>query len=173
MPNKIRNDQISAVVLFILAIVIFVSAINIPVSDLARLQKGPGASAFPIFVAVLLFILSIALFFSAGQKGKDLEKAPKEASKLQAENVKIELPVKVRLAKILGSIVMLVTYILILPYVGFIASTTLFGLAFLTLIFKVTLKKSILPAIIISMFCYIAFELGLKIPLPSFMQSIR
>ena len=68
---------------------------------------------------------------------------------------------------------MLIVYFLGLPYAGFILSTIIFGMAFLVLIFRVSVMKSIFPAVAISLFCYLMFELGLRIPLPAFMQTLR
>jgi divalent metal cation (Fe/Co/Zn/Cd) transporter len=173
MSTKTHNDRIVAVVLMIMAVLIFVSSIRIPKSELASLQMGPGPSAFPIFLAVLLAVLSICLFVVAGRKGKDLEEAPEEAAAVQSESTTLDVPLGLRLSRILGAIGMMIVYFLGLPYAGFILSTIIFGMAFLVLIFKMSVKKSILPAVTISLFCYLMFELGLKIPLPAFMQSLR
>ncbi len=173
MPSKARNDRFTAIFLMVMAAVIFFAALRIPKSELSSLQMGPGAAAFPLFLAIMLAVLSIALFIIAGRQGKDLEEAPEEAATVQSDSAKLDVPLRIRLSRILGAIVMLIGYFLGLPYAGFTASTILFGLAFLTLIFKISLKKSILPSVAISALCYLMFELGLKIPLPAFMQAVR
>ncbi len=173
MPTKTQNDRIAAVFLMIMAVVIFVAAIRIPKSELSSLQMGPGASAFPIFLAVLLAVFSFALFIVAGRKGKDLEEAPEEAAGVQSGSSTIDASLRARVSRILGSIGMLILYFLGLPYAGFILSTIIFGMAFLVLIFRVSVMKSIFPAVAISLFCYLMFELGLRIPLPAFMQTLR
>lgn len=162
------HDRKVSVFLILFAIAVLVKAYLIPT---AALQRGVGAGAFPMFLAALLVILSIALFITAGKKKK--KEVPKEAANVQSDVEKIEESTSSRVKRIVKAIVVLAVYIAALPYLGFIIATVLFGIGYLTLLYSYKPLKSIIPAAAMALLGYLIFQVALQIPLPAFMEAIK
>ena len=162
------HDRKVSVFLILFAITVFVKAHLIPA---AKLQREVGAGIFPMFLATLLVILSIALFITAGKKKK--KEGPKEATNVQSDVEKIEESRAARVKRIVMAIVILAIYFILLPYLGFIVSTILFGIVYLTVLYSYKLQKSIFPAAAMALLGYLIFQVALQIPLPAFMEAIK
>lgn len=166
--SKDRKDRIVAVIMMIFAVFIFVGAVSIPK---ASMGEGPGPEAFPIFLAVVLAVLSIMLFWTAGRKKKKEE--PKEAKQAMDEVQAIDEPAAAKIRRVITSVILLMVYFIILPFLGFIASTVIYGIAFLMLLYSEKAKATLIPAIAITIFAFVIFEMALSIPLPAFMEAIK
>jgi len=163
-----HKDRIAAIVLLIIAVVIFVASNRIPS---AAIGEGPGPGAFPEVLAIMIAVLSVALWFTAGMKKKKEE--PKEAKQAIDEVIEIDEPVRDKVKRILTCIVLLIMYFIILPMAGFLAATMLFGVAFLMLLYRMKWKACLFPASAIAGFGFVLFELALNIPLPAFMEAFK
>lgn len=163
-----HKDRIMAIVLFTLAVIIFVASARIPT---AAIGEGPGPGAFPEVLAVMIAVLSVALWFTAGLKKKKEE--PKEAKQAIGEVLEIDEPVRNKVKRILTCIALLTVYFIILPMAGFLAATMLFGVAFLMLLYRMKWKACLFPAAAIAGFGFVLFELTLNIPLPAFMEAFK
>lgn len=166
--SKDRKDRIVAIIMLLFAIFIFVGAAKIPK---ANMGEGPGPEAFPMFLAFVLGGLSIMLFWTAGRKKKKEE--PKEAKQAMDEVQAIDEPTGAKVRRVVTSVVLLMVYFLILPFLGFIASTVIYGVAFLMLLYSEKAKATLIPAIAITIFAFVIFEMALSIPLPAFMEAIK
>ena len=163
-----HKDRIIALVLFVLAIIVWVASNNIPK---ASIGVGPGPGTFPAFLAIGILVLSVTLWFTAGLKKKKEE--PKEAKQAIEEVIDIDEPVREKMKRILGCIGLLMVYFIILPMLGFIPATLVFGIAFLQLLYRMNFKKCIVPAAAIAVFGFVLFELALNVPLPAFMETFK
>lgn len=166
--SKDRKDRIVAVVLLFFAAFIVVSGARIPQ---ASIGGGPGPGAFPMFLGTVLAVLAVALFWTAGRKKKKEE--PKEAALAMDEVQDIDEPVREKVKRVVTSVILLAVYFVMLPYLGFIASTIIFGIGFLMLLYREKAKATIIPVLAITIFAYVVFELALSIPLPAFMEAVR
>lgn len=163
-----HKDRKVAVILLIFSVFVFVTGAKIPA---ASLGEGPGPGAFPMFLAIVLAGLSISLWITAGRKKKKEE--PKEAAKALDEIQKIDEPVRDKVRRVVTCVGLLAAYFLVLPVTGFIGSTILFSFGFLMFLYKVEVKKCVVPAIAISAFAFVLFEMGLSVPLPAFMEIFK
>jgi putative tricarboxylic transport membrane protein len=162
------HDRKVSVFLILFAIGVFFKAYLIPT---AKLQREVGAGAFPMFLAILLGILGIALFITAGKKKKS--EAPKEAATVQSDVEEIQESKADRVKRIIKALVILAVYIATLPYLGFVVATVLFGIVYLTLLYSYKPLKSIFPAAAMALLGYLIFKVALQIPLPAFMEAIK
>lgn len=166
--SKDRKDRIVSVIMLAFAIFIFVGGAKIPQ---ASAGGGPGPGAFPMFLGTALAGLSVMLFWTAGRKKKKEE--PKEASQALDEVQEIDEPVRDKVKRVITCVVLLMLYFVILPYLGFLASTLLYSVAFLMLLYREKSKAALIPAIAITIFAFVMFELALGIPLPAFMEAVK
>lgn len=162
------RDRKVALFLILFAVFVYVNAYLIPKAALQR-EVGPGA--FPIFLSILLVILSIALFFTAGKKKK--KEVPQGADQVQSDSQKIKESSAQRLRRIVKALVLLAVYFALMPYLGFLIDTVLFGIVYLIFLYGYKPIRSLAPAIIMAIAGYLIFEVALKIPLPAFMEAIR
>lgn len=111
---------------------------------------GPGPGFFPIWLSVILIILSI-LYIYESIKGKNVSKE--------------EWPTGQSLKKILFIIMSLVLFLLLFILCGFLIA----GVVFLTVLFFKEYKWFVtaLLSIGITLFIYVMFSMVLKVHLPS------
>lgn len=157
-----------AIIVFVIAVFLFLLSSRLPVSGV---EQDQGPAIFPEVVAIALALLALGLFFAAGAKKK--QEKPKEISQALEEIQEIDEPVREKVKRVVVCIALFACYNLSLPVLGFIATTIVFGIAFLILLFRMKLLKTIAPAIIIALFAFVLFEIGFGIPLPKFLQFIR
>ena len=157
-----------AIVVIIIAVFVFAMSSRLP---RGTMEQDPGPAVFPEVVAMAMAGLALALFFTAGAKRK--QEKPKEISQALDEVQGISEPVQEKIKRILACVALLAAYTVCLPVLGFIATTVIFGVGFLMLLYRVKFKKCLVPAIVISLFSYVLFEIGFGIPLPRFLQFFR
>ena len=163
-----HKDRIMAMVVFVFAIVVFFLSSRLPLSNV---EQDPGPAVFPKVVAIALALLAVGLFFAAGVKKK--QEKPAEMSQALDEVQDIDEPVREKVKRIVVCIALFAAYNLCLPLLGFIATTVVFGIAFLMLLYGMKLLKALVPAIVITLFAFILFEIGFGVPLPTFLQFMR
>jgi putative tricarboxylic transport membrane protein len=164
----VHKDRIMAIIVFVIAVFLFTLSARLPVSSV---EQDQGPAVFPQVVAVALALLALGLFFAAGVKKK--EEKPKEISQALDEIQEIDEPFRAKVKRVVICIFLFACYNLSLPILGFIATTVVFGIAFLMLLFGMRWLKTIAPAIVIALFAFVLFEIGFGIPLPKFLQFIR
>lgn len=148
-----RKEILVSIVFMILSIIIFILTFRFP-----KLTVALSPTAFPRFISISLFFLSIILLLSgiiAGRKNNQQA----EVSKKYYQEFKIKLLIMILLAFI---------YTRILPIVGYILSTPLL-IAGNMLLFKETRWIRIVTiSLVITFLLYALFRMVFKIPLPRF-----
>ncbi len=162
------KDRIMAIVVFVIAVFLFTLSSRLPVSSV---EQDQGPAVFPEAVAIALALLAVGLFFAAGKKMK--QEKPREISQALDEVQAINEPVREKVKRVVACVALFAAYNLCLPILGFIATTIVFGVAFLMALYKLKLLKTIFPALVIALFAFVLFEIGFGIPLPKFLQFIR
>lgn len=163
-----HKDRVMAIVVFAFAIVVFFLSSRLPLSNV---EQDPGPAVFPEVVAAALAVLGLGLFFAAGAKKK--QEKPAEISQAFDEVQEIVEPVREKIKRVVVCVALFAAYNLSLPILGFIVTTVVFGIAFLMLLFGMRLLRTVLPAVIITVFAFVLFEIGFGIPLPTFLQFMR
>ncbi len=163
-----HKDRVMAIIIISLAVVVFVLSSRLPKSSV---EQDPGTRVFPEVVAMAMAGLGLGLFFTAGAKKK--QEKPKEISMALDEVQDIAEPVREKAKRLLLCGFMFAVYTVLLPVLGFIATTTIFGIFFLMLLYRMKFKTTLIPAVIITVFSYVLFEIGFGIPLPRFLQIFR
>jgi hypothetical protein len=164
----VHKDRIMAIVVFIIAVFLFALSSRLPVS---RVEQDQGPAVFPEVVAIALALLALGLFFAAGVKKK--QEKPKEISQALDEVQEIDEPGREKVKRVVTCVALFAVYNLCLPVLGFIATTIVFGVAFLMLLYGMKLLKALFPTVIITLFAFVLFEMGFGIPLPTFLQFMR
>jgi hypothetical protein len=164
----VYKDRIMAIVVITIAVFVFAMSSRLP---RGTMEQDPGPAVFPEVVAIAMAGLALALFFTAGSKKK--QEKPREISQALDEVQDISEPAREKIKRILACVALLAAFTVCLPVLGFIATTVIFGIGFLMLLYRVQFKKCLVPAIVISIFSYILFEIGFGIPLPRFLQLFR
>ena len=163
-----HKDRIMAIVVFAFAVVVFFMSSRLAPSNV---EQDPGPAVFPEVVAVALAVLGLGLFFAAGAKKK--QEKPAEIAQALDEVQEIVEPVREKVKRVVVCVALFAVYNLSLPILGFIVTTVVFGIVFLMLLFGMRLLKTVLPAIVITLFAFVLFEIGFGIPLPTFLQFMR
>ncbi len=160
-----HKDRVMAILIIILAVFVFALSSRLPKSGV---EQDPGSAVFPEVVSMALAALAVGLFFSAGVRKK--QEKPKEISQALEEVQKIDEPLREKVKRVLACIAMFAAYTVFLPVLGFIATTVVFGIFFLMLLYRMKFKATLVPAAVITVFSYLLFEVGFGIPLPRFLQ---
>lgn len=120
-------------------------------------RGGPGAGFFPVVIGICFVVSSlIYLFQVAFVKKEDPEPSTHETD----QNSSIT-----REAAYLFSGVVL--YVVLIPALGFLISTFLFGAGILRLVFKLSVSKAVGYAALVALCGYALFRYGLSVQLPS------
>jgi putative tricarboxylic transport membrane protein len=113
--------------------------------------EQPGAGLFPVIVAVIMMLASIATL----QEGLRMDKT-----------LHVDCPSGANRNRLLGVIGLLLVYVLILPYAGQIIVSTLFSIFLLRILSKLTWPRILTYSVVISTVLYAIFVILLKVPLP-------
>ncbi|MFZ5634285.1 MAG: tripartite tricarboxylate transporter TctB family protein [Bacillota bacterium] len=164
-----RSDRIVAVILLLMGVFVFMEGLSIP---RAALQREPGAGAFPMLLGVLMSVLAVALFVSAGRKRKAPVRPPAPAEAVEKARA-VQEPLPARLKRIGWVALTLAVYFILLKILGFLAASVLFGVIYLYLIYRQRILSSLFTAVLLAAFGFLLFEVLLKVPLPEFLESIK
>lgn len=110
-----KEEIIIGVIIFFFSISVYVESVKLP--DFGKSYESPGL--LPAFIAVVMLILSLIMI--VGEVKKEL-KLKRENKKLQ-ENIEKESLWNVRT---LLAIIIILFYVVILPYVGFLVASIIF-----------------------------------------------
>jgi putative tricarboxylic transport membrane protein len=141
-----RNDIIAGSIFIALGIFIFTQTWNYP-----SLEKGhPGPDLFPNILALLFIGFGLALIL--------------KARKLISTEAEIALGAK-RIANALFVLAIVAVYVGVVNFVGFLVTSAVL-LFLLTKKLGVTILKSAIASIIITLFINLMFSKILRVPLP-------
>ncbi len=148
MKKFLNTERITAIIWFLLAVVVFISASRMPKPLLDPV--GPGL--FPKVVSIMIMVISTIHFLLNGD---------------MPETVKKELHWK-NVAILAG---LIIAYILLFPRIGFPVATTAFLFAFSTIFDSRPMsekwKANILFSIVFMAVLYLIFKVLLGIMLPT------
>lgn len=157
-PNaKRRRDLLTAAALLAFAVFYLVQTFGYSAGN-----EDPGlpdARTLPFLLTGALVLLSLVLL------GQALSSRRGGGGALEVEEDArvIEEPSYRRLALLLG---MVLVYLVVMPYVGFVVSTVALGIALQMVIFRVSWMKSILISVFVSGMSYLVFAVLLGVLLP-------
>jgi putative tricarboxylic transport membrane protein len=142
-----RNDIIAGIIFIVLGIFIFTQTIHYP----TPLEKGhPGPGLFPNILALLFIGFGLALIL--------------KARKLISVGVEIT-PGPRKISNALFVLAIVAVYIGIVDFVGFLVTSAVL-LFLLMKKLRVTILKSAIASIIITLFVNLMFSKILRVPLP-------
>lgn len=110
-----KEEIIIGIIIFFFSIFVYVESVKLP--DFGKSYESPGL--LPAFIAVVMFILSLIMI--VGEVKKELKL--KRENKKPQENMEKESLWNVR---ILIAIIIILFYIGILPYAGFLVASIIF-----------------------------------------------
>lgn len=119
----------------------------------------PNARTLPLVLVGVLVLLSGVLLWqarSSGSSGGAVPDAEKDARLVEEPSIR-------RLGLVL---VMLLAYLLMMPYAGFVVSTVLLGVSLQIVVFRASWIKSIVISVVISGLTYWLFAVFLGVLLP-------
>ena len=142
-----RNDIIAGIIFIVLGIFIFTQTIRYP----APLEKGhPGPGLFPNILALLFIGFGLALVL--------------KARKLTSAGVEIT-PGPRKISNSLFVLAIVAFYIVVVNFLGFLVTSAVL-LFLLMKKLRVTILKSAIASIVITLFVNLMFSKILRVPLP-------
>jgi len=114
-------------------------------------MRQPGAALFPLMAGVLLLAGSLA--------------AIREGWKMDRTDA-AQFPVGADLARLLAVVALLLGYFVLLPWLGQLASSTLFCVLLMRTLSSLSWPRLILYSVIMTGTLYVAFIYVLKVPMP-------
>jgi putative tricarboxylic transport membrane protein len=149
-----RSDQISSIVLIIVAMLVCFSSIRIGLGTF----DTPGSGFVPFFAAVFLGLSSLPTLIKATLGKKSEIAAPQE-------------PVNLR--KVIKAFIGLFLYIFFLPFLGYVIGTFLVMLFFFKGVETMKWRWAVLTGICIVMASYLIFDVWLQCRLPVGFVDLR
>ena len=143
-----RLDLIKGIVLFIFSLIVCYESIHLPLWS----GKKPGPGLFPLFLGITLGFLSLVFIIVKGFRQN------KEAVPLWADQRNRK--------RILLAFGMLISYAIVLPFLGFLVSTFFLIFFLLSLFYSGKWITLGIASFFISLAFYIIFQVLLKIQLP-------
>ena len=144
-----KNDLISGLFLSVCGIMIVIMSLRFPIGTF----DNPGYGLFPLFIGILLSILSIVLFIRSILRSPSGREAPSGGHK--------------RLYKVIAVIFFMLLYALTLDWLGFLLVTFVLLFLLFKVIGDLSLKLSVGGAIGTSFISYLLFKVLLNVPLPA------
>jgi putative tricarboxylic transport membrane protein len=154
-----RKEVLSSLVLILFGAVFLLYDIKYPLDELAN----PGPGVFPLLVGTVLAILAALQLVRSLRKMK-----PPGGENEGTEEARpvTETPRRDAGARVLLMIAVFVVYLLMVKWVGFFASNFLFVIVSSRLLGAKDWKSPILLSVGIDLFCYLLFEVWLKVSFP-------
>ncbi len=156
----LRKEVLSSLVLVLFGAVFLLYDIKYPLDELAN----PGPGVFPLFVGTVLAILAFWQLVRSLRKTKPLggENGGTEEIRPVTETSRRDAGE----ARVLLMIAVFVSYLLMVKWVGFFASNFLFVIVSSRLLGAKDWKSPLLLSVGIDLFCYLLFEVWLKVSFP-------
>jgi putative tricarboxylic transport membrane protein len=149
-----KADQRTGIVLLIFSGSVIEESWKMP----QRGTFGPGMGFFPLWLGVLLAILSILLIVNAWQRAEDPTK-------------KAIFPGRQALVTILVVLAAMAAYIALLEVLGFLVTTMLLNTFLMRIVMRESWKMTVPVALIISIVLYLIFQVLLEVNLPENMYG--
>jgi putative tricarboxylic transport membrane protein len=156
-----KKDEIIASVVMV-AFFIFMLINSVGLHEIRRFGEM-GSGFWPILVLSAATLLSIFLLISNFMKYlKDKEKTPSGA----AISPEAQIDVKSRRKKFALSVIFLLIYIVIMPWIGFVLSTLVYVLAFILVLGERRKLVLIFSPILVTVLMILIFSKFIAIPFP-------
>ena len=149
-PTVVRNntvDAVVAVILFVMAVVVGVEARRL---GAGWTSDGPGSGYFPFYIALILGVASVGIFWQA------------VFSKARDTGAFVDRVQLVRVVSVLGPAIV---YVLAIVFVGLYVASAIYIALFMIVLGKYARVKSVVLGIAISAFFFVMFEVWFKVPL--------
>lgn len=148
-----RKDFISSISLLVLGVLLFGGSIRLSVWT----GSGPQEGFFPLIIA--LIIIALSLWILARELFLMREGAEESGSKKKGENT-------ASIAKVSFYAISMLLYWVLMPTVGFVATSALFLLFILRFAERQSWKITLWVGLASILTCYLLFIYFLKVPLP-------
>ncbi|MCM3653339.1 tripartite tricarboxylate transporter TctB family protein [Metabacillus litoralis] len=143
----VRSEILVAVIIFLVAFIFLIQSLSLPYNS----EIGPGPGFFPLWLSGILLIVSCIYIYQAIKKVKEKEEFQWFSDK-QA------------LKKILYILGTLILFVLLISFLGFLFTSTIF--LFLLLVKEYKWYKSLMISIIVTLIVYWVFGTLLDVALP-------
>jgi hypothetical protein len=149
-PVVVRNSTVDAVV----AVIVFAAAVVVMI-EARRLgagwtSDGPGSGYFPFYIALILGVSSLGIFYRA-LFGKSRDAKP--------------FVNRVQLVRVLSVVVPALVYVLCCVFLGLYVASAIYIALFMIVLGKYPPVKSVLLASIVCASLFLLFEVWFKVPL--------
>jgi len=147
--NMKRIDQITAIILLLFSGYIIWQSSQMPI----QAQFGPGRGFLPLWLGVILAVLSIALLFEAVKRPTDQDEPS-------------PFPDKKGVLAVVLVVVGLIAYPLMMNALGYVLTTFIFVMFLMLAVQRNSILTTLLTSAIITLIMYLIFDLALKVRLP-------
>ncbi len=155
-----RKEIASSLVLILFGAIFLFYDLKYPLDE----RANPGPGVFPLMVGAVLVILAGWQFIRAFRKAKGPDK--EERSDREAQPAGEMVQENTGEAKVLFMIAVFIIYLLMVKWVGFFTSNFLFVITSSRLMGARSWKGPILLSAGIDLFCFLLFEVWLKLSFP-------
>jgi hypothetical protein len=149
--HEISINRVSGVIILLLGLAIVWQASLLKLGSF----RVPGPGLYPLLLGLVTVFLSMFLIFPSGAKEKGRSLPDGRTTK-----------------RVAGVYAVLLLYLGILEYVGFLAASFLLILYLFAVVGKKTLKVAALRALIVTVLAYLLFDVILKTQLPKSILGI-
>ena len=140
-------DAVVAVIVFAIAVVVMIEARRLGAS---WTSDGPGSGYFPFYIALILGVSSLGIFYQAiFSKSRD--------TKLFVDREQI--------LRVLSVLVPAILHVLGCVFLGIYVASALYIALFMIVLGKYPPVKSVLLAIVVCVLLFVLFEVWFKVPL--------
>ncbi|WP_054710016.1 tripartite tricarboxylate transporter TctB family protein [Bacillus sp. JCM 19041] len=119
MDNSIRSDRLVSIVLVLISMIIFYISHNM--NTLSILSIGVGSDFLPKLVAIGIFLTSVTLFAQTFFKQKQANAVHDSSVEKQSDTL-----TKASLLRVSLSVFLIISYVLLIPILGFIIASVLY-----------------------------------------------
>ncbi len=149
-PVVVRNNTVDAVV----AALLFVAGATVVVQarglGAGWTSDGPGSGYFPFYIGLILCVASAGIFFQA------------VFSKKRDTGVFVD---REQLGRVLSVLLPAVVYVFCVVFVGLYVASAIYIAAFMVVLGKYPIWKSVLIGVLVNAFFFAMFEVWFKVPL--------
>jgi hypothetical protein len=149
-PSVVRNCTVDAVVAAILLVVSVVVMVEARRLGAGWTTDGPGAGYFPFYIGLVLCISSLGILYqSLISKGRDT------GTFVDRQQLK----------RVLSVLIPAAVYIFVVVFLGLYVASAIYIAAFMVILGKYGVVKSMLVAVIVNAVFFMMFEVWFKVPL--------
>jgi Tripartite tricarboxylate transporter TctB family len=149
-PSVVRNCTVDAVVAAILLVVSVVVMFEARRLGAGWTTDGPGAGYFPFYIGLVLCISSLGILYQS------------LISKARDTGTFVD---RQQLNRVLSVLIPAAVYIFVVVFLGLYIASALYIAAFMVILGKYSILKSVLVAVIVNVVFFMMFEVWFKVPL--------